>query len=221
MKIEGSVEVEFGGQQFVLLPDRAVWWPTQRTLIVADVHLGKGTAFRSAGVPVPSGGSEKDLNRISALIERTNAKQLLILGDLIHAKSSRKESLHEQIARWRESQRDVDIVLVRGNHDRASGKLLKAWRIHEVDEPFEAEGIHCTHHPPSDSDVPTMAGHLHPVYAMTDYDGSNVTVDCFVVHAGLLIFPAFGTFTGGSRVTSVNDSAIFIVAGRRVVRVDG
>ena len=62
--LPGSVSVEFGGEALLLLPDRAVYWASRKTLIVADVHLGKGNTFRKAGLPVPAGSSEKDLRRL-------------------------------------------------------------------------------------------------------------------------------------------------------------
>ena len=41
------------GEAVELLPERALHWIRERTLFVADVHLGKAAAFRAGGVPVP------------------------------------------------------------------------------------------------------------------------------------------------------------------------
>ena len=41
------------GEQLDLLPEKAIWWPRRRTLLVADVHCGKDATFRAMGVPVP------------------------------------------------------------------------------------------------------------------------------------------------------------------------
>ncbi len=71
MGIAGSMRISFAGERLVLLPDRAIYWEKRATLLVADVHLGKGAAFRAMGVPVPAGNSAKDLKRLSALLAAT------------------------------------------------------------------------------------------------------------------------------------------------------
>jgi hypothetical protein len=38
-----------------MLPDRATWWPAERVLFVADVHLGKPATYSALGQPVPKG----------------------------------------------------------------------------------------------------------------------------------------------------------------------
>src|SRR5436190_20499208 len=81
-EIAGSCVVDFAGQSLRLLPDHAVYWPARNTLLVADLHLGKDAAFRTAGVPVPAGSTAKDLSRLSSLIGLSGAQRLVILGDL-------------------------------------------------------------------------------------------------------------------------------------------
>src|SRR5262249_25583611 len=105
MGIAGSMRVSFAGERLVLLPDRGIYWESREMLLVADVHLGKGAAFRSAGLPIPSGNSAKDLGRLSALLEVTGAKRLVILGDLFHAKASRSDEIVAALAAWRERHR--------------------------------------------------------------------------------------------------------------------
>src|SRR5438034_4796028 len=135
MYIRGSQAIIFANQSLELLPDRAVFWPARQTLLLADVHLGKAAAFRTLGVPVPE-STAKDLSRITRLIEQTQARRIIILGDLIHAKAGRQPEVIDAIARWRELHSKTQILLVRGNHDRASGKIPIEWNIHEVEEPF-------------------------------------------------------------------------------------
>ena len=60
--------IEFGGETLVLLPDRAMFWPAQQALLVADTHFGKAGVFRRAGVPIPEGIDAHDLARLSRLV---------------------------------------------------------------------------------------------------------------------------------------------------------
>jgi DNA ligase-associated metallophosphoesterase len=215
--ITGSIPVIFADQMFQLLPDRALWWPTRSTLVVADVHFGKSSAFRMQGVPVPAGATAKDLNRLTSLLLRTGAQRLIILGDFIHSRAGRQTELLDAIAAWRRLHAQIPIVLVRGNHDRSSGRIPAEWDIQEVEEPFVEEGICLAHDPECNSSCPILAGHVHPVISLQDYDRSAVTLPCFVFDEMRAILPSFGTFTGGFRISRQDGRRIFVVAGNRIV----
>ena len=75
------LRVRIAGETVDLHAERALHWPTTQTLFVADVHLGKAAAFRAGGVPIPRGATAEDLARLNALIVRTRAKRLVVLGD--------------------------------------------------------------------------------------------------------------------------------------------
>ena len=141
------VSVDFHGERFTLLGDRALYWPARDTLVVADVHLGKGAALRRAGLPVPSGNSVKDLNRLDALLAATSAARLAVLGDLVHARHSHQQELQDAVAAWRRRHPAVEVLLVRGNHDRGAGRLPPAWGVREVEEPYDDGGVLLAHAP--------------------------------------------------------------------------
>jgi DNA ligase-associated metallophosphoesterase len=216
MSIPGSQAITFANQSLELLPDRAIFWRARQTLLLADVHLGKSAAFRTLGVPVPE-STAKDLSRITRLIEQTRARRIVILGDLIHARAGRQPEVIDAIAAWRELHSEIQMLLVRGNHDRASGKIPTDWNIHEVEEPFAEDGFVFTHDQPCDPDLPTFAGHIHPAVHLPDYDGSIATVPCFVFDERCAILPAFGTFTGGYKVNSQPGRRLFLIARDRVI----
>lgn len=212
--------VEFGGEPLHLLPDRAIWWPREQSVIVADVHLGKDAAFRKAGFPVPSGGSEKDLRRLDELIAVTSARRLIVLGDFIHAKNSHQPELSEVVSRWRQSHATVSMLLIRGNHDRSAGRLPVDWNIPETEEPFADSGLILSHGPRYDQPLPVLAGHVHPVVILNDHDRSTVRVPCFVFdESRCAILPAFGSFTGGHPMDRQEGRRLFLTSGKRVVLV--
>ena len=74
------LRVDRCGEALDLLTDRAMYWPRTRTLIVADVHLGKDAAFRRAGLAVPQGATPHDLDRLATLITRMGAERLLAVS---------------------------------------------------------------------------------------------------------------------------------------------
>jgi DNA ligase-associated metallophosphoesterase len=215
--VRGSVSINFAKQTLHLLPDRAIWWPARSTLVITDPHFGKSAAFRKIGIPVPAGATTKDLARLATLIAQTSPQRLIILGDFLHSRAGRQPEVFEAIASWRQSHQQLPIILVRGNHDRSAGNVPAEWEIQEVEEPFTDDGIALIHDPKCTGPHPALAGHVHPVVALPDYDGTAVTVPCFVLDENCLIVPSFGTFTGGHRMDRREGRRIFVVAAQRVI----
>ena len=106
---------------------------------------------------------------------------------------------------------------MRGNHDRSAGSVPAEWEFQEVEEPFMDDGISLIHDPECTGEHPALAGHIHPIVALPDYDGTAVTVPCFVVDEGYLILPSFGTFTGGHRMGRQDGRRIFVIAAEKVI----
>src|SRR5512144_2160135 len=135
------------GEDLLLLPERAVFWRRTRTLFIADPHFGKAAAFRSAGVPVPAGTTEGTLARIDATLARTGAARLVFLGDFLHARQGRSAATVAALGAWRERHGELDVVLVRGNHDRRAGDPPPELRICCVDAPMIEKPLGFVHHP--------------------------------------------------------------------------
>ena len=64
---------------------RAIFWKSQKSLILSDLHIGKSAHFQKSGIPVPSSVLQNDLNRLEQLIHHFSAEKLIIVGDLFHA----------------------------------------------------------------------------------------------------------------------------------------
>jgi DNA ligase-associated metallophosphoesterase len=193
----GDLCVTLADEAVVLMPERALWWPAQRTLIVADVHFGKSSVFRTYGLAVPGGSTDDNLARLSRCIERYGAERLLCLGDLTHARAGHTPRVLAKLADFRARHASLHIELVRGNHDRHAGVpgVLSATL---VDEPLR-EGPFCFRHEPVEERDPqggyVLAGHVHPAIVLSAlHDRLRVPAFVFGVHAGIL--PAFGAFTG-------------------------
>lgn len=213
-----SKAVEFAGHQLDFFADRALFWPAAQTLIVADVHIGKAASFRALGVPVPGGCTEKDLGRLSVLIEHTAAARLLIVGDFLHAAES--HVCMDRVAVWRAKHAGVAMELVIGNHDKKAGAIADELRIAHIAGEYEDGGLHFVHDPAhADAAKPTIAGHIHPQAMLSDFDGSGMRVPCYVMDPNLLILPSFGSFTGGHCLPNVPGRRRFIAAAGRVVEL--
>src|SRR5258708_8933957 len=112
-----------------------MYWPRAETLFVADTHWGKDATFRAAAIAVPGGTLRDDLDRLGIAIGRTGARRLIVLGDLLHAKKGRAPCTLDTIKAWRACHTDLDVLLVRANHDQRAG-----------DPPHECR-FHCAHSP--------------------------------------------------------------------------
>lgn len=197
----------------VLHAERALELPASQTLIIADLHWGKATALRALGVPVPTGGTAHDLRRLDAVLERTSARALVILGDLAHSHHGWDERALAPVLAWRARWPSLAITLVRGNHDRHAGDPPAALEIVCVDGPHAHEGLQLTHEPmPAAGATFSVCGHLHPTTRLAGRGGDRVRLPCFVLGAQHLILPAFSSFTGsGAWLPAAGERAYGVV----------
>ena len=207
----------FGGEEFAPLADRALHWPAASTLILSDLHVGKSDVFRARGLPVPSGVTTRDLNRLTVLIEQTASTRLLILGDFLHAKESHDALSH--VEQWRQRHPAIDVQIVPGNHDRTIGMLDPMLKFTLLEPCHVERGIAFCHDPAEVHELPVMAGHVHPKARLSDFDGGGVDLPCFVVEERLVILPAFGGFTGGCRIRHADGRRLLAAAAGRVVEL--
>ena len=191
-----QLDVTVGDHRLRLMADRAAWWPAAKTLLVADVHFGKAATFRAAGIAVPEAVAH-DLARLDALLRETGADRLVILGDMFHAAAGRTDAVQDQLRQWRARRRRLQLMLVRGNHDRSAGDPPDDLHITCVDEPHDLADLALAHDPGVvGGDAAGVAGHLHPAVALRDVGRTPLRLPCFVHESHRLTLPAFGSFTG-------------------------
>lgn len=215
-----DAEVRLGGEDVVLLVERALFWPRAGTLVVADLHWGKAATFRAAGIPVPVGATSDDLARLDAALFRTCARRLVVLGDLFHAKAGRIASLTlAELRRWRALRDELEIMLVRGNHDRHAGDPPDDLRINCVNAPAFVPPFVLRHEPAASPEGYTLAGHLHPGIVLAGPALQRERLPCFWLTPAGAVLPAFGSFTGSASVVPGPEDRIFVVADEEVIGV--
>ena len=191
-----ALERDVAGERLEFHADRAIFWPRRRRLLIADLHLGKGDVMRAAGIPVPTGGTAHNLERLASLLTHTDARELWVLGDFLHG----RRSLTVEQA-WRallDGHPQVAASVVGGNHDRAL--VPEALRVALLPEDICEGPFRFRHHPrrPGDADRQhVLSGHLHPVVRLPGLPGRY---PAFVLKPGETVLPAYSAFTGGMRV---------------------
>jgi DNA ligase-associated metallophosphoesterase len=215
-----DAEVRLGGEDVVLLAERALFWPRTGTLVAADLHWGKAASFRAAGIPIPVGATSDDLSRLDAALFRTCARRLIVLGDLFHARAGRiaTQTLAE-LRRWRALRDELEIMLVRGNHDRHAGDPPDDLRINCINAPAFVPPFVLRHEPAPSNEGYTLAGHLHPGIVLTGPALQRERLPCFWLTPRAAVLPAFGSFTGSASVVPGPDDRIFVVADQEVIGV--
>jgi DNA ligase-associated metallophosphoesterase len=208
--------VSYAGETVWLLPERALWWPAQRVLWIADLHLGKAAAYRALGQPVPGGTTRENLARISALVLHYQPAQLVFLGDFLHAAQARTESVLAALAEWRAQHAGLDCTLVRGNHDSRAGDPPASLGIRVVDEPWLIGPFAACHHPQQHAGHGVIAGHVHPALSLRGRGHERLRLPCFCLETGLAILPAFGEFTGGWTLLPQPGRRLYPVGGQAV-----
>lgn len=193
----GAATACWAGETVHLLPAPALWWPAQRVLFVADVHLGKAASYRALGQPVPGGTTQRNLARLDDVMAWCAPAQLVFLGDLLHAREARTATLLQSVAAWRARHAHVTMTLVRGNHDSRAGDPPASLDIAVVDEPWRIGPFAACHHPQTHASLFVLAGHLHPVCRLRGPGRDQLRMRCFVQTPGQAVLPAFGEFTGG------------------------
>ncbi len=210
-----SVAVRVAGETVLLLPEKAMYWPAEKMLIVADIHFGKAAAFRALGVPVPRGTTTENLLGLDALVDAHGAQHIVFLGDFLHARAAHASATQQAMLAWRERRSDLRLTLVRGNHDKHAGDPAALLRIALVDEPHMIGPFAFCHHPDIDTPGYALAGHIHPVYVLaTRFDA--LRLPCFVVGTDRMILPSFGAFTGGHALRPEPGDTIYVTSGDAV-----
>ena len=185
----------------------ALYWREEGLLVVADLHLEKGSSFARRGQLLPPYDTTETLSRVARLIARYAPRTVIALGDNFHDGGGPARLSAQDRASLAALQRGRDWIWIAGNHD-----------------PDPADGIGGTfaamlsigalafrHIPSRDAPDGEIAGHLHPV-ARVAQRGSAVSRRCFASDGKALVMPAFGAYTGG---LNIRDRAFAAVFGAR------
>ena len=191
---------EFGGQQFEVAGEAALYWRAQNALLVSDLHLEKASAFASYGQMLPPYDSVATLEDISALCRTYRPAKIISLGDNFHDDDGEHRLAESAAALLVDLARETEWIWITGNHDRAVSAI---WGGKAVDE-LALSGITLRHEAQGGDAKPEISGHFHPKFRQV-LRGRMVKRRCFVVTPRKLIMPAFGALTGG---LDVQDPAI-------------
>ena len=204
MKTSTALPVKLAGETLHLLPPGAAWWEREKTLLVADLHLGMSETFQAAGLGVPSGGHERDLADLAELARAKGAARLIVLGDFFHAAPGITDDVLASVTAW-QADLGIPMGLALGNHDRPIRERADELPFERVADVIDMGPFSFTHLPGDAPGAPVIqtkarvCGHLHPVVRL-EGGRDRLRLRCFVHERDQLILPAFGSMTGGAVV---------------------
>lgn len=200
------VPLSFAGEELVLTEGRAVYWPRERALLVADLHLEKASFFAQHGQPLPPYDSRETLERVALAIRETGARRVITLGDNFHDPKGATRLEPHACGMLEALTRAVDWVWITGNHDLGKdGSLAEARCGGTLVEELELSGVILRHMAKKGETRPELSGHFHPRLQLSIHQ-RRIVRPCAVVSAnenadgsrsGRMILPAFGALTAG------------------------
>ncbi|MCW1430388.1 ligase-associated DNA damage response endonuclease PdeM [Novosphingobium sp. JCM 18896] len=186
------VPFSFAGEEMRLVDGRALFWPRERALLVADLHLEKASFFASHGQLLPPYDSRETLERLASAVRETEARRVYALGDNFHdGKGSLRLEPHAA-GMLAALTRALDWVWITGNHDAGAEEIAGGALADEI----VSGGLVLRHKAQAGESRPELSGHFHP-RLMVSTRGRRIARPCAVMSEQRLILPAFGALTGG------------------------
>lgn len=210
-----AVTLDIHQQTLELFPDRYIYWPAQRVLIMSDMHLGKVSHFRKNGIAVPSGVIAKEFERFGQMVENHRPSKIIIVGDLFHSSVNHEWELFAAVVK---TLKDTEVILVRGNHDVFPAFIFKNANI-KVTHKYFLQPFEFSHHPVENSMNYVISGHKHPGVLLKSTARQSLRLPCFYFDSRQAILPAFGGFTGLHLVEKTNQNRIFVITPEKVIEI--
>jgi DNA ligase-associated metallophosphoesterase len=212
------MKIEVKNEELILDKERAIFLPSQKLLVISDLHLGKTAHFRKAGLQVPSTLALHDLTRLSKLLDHYQPSKLLINGDMFHHELNTDI---DDFEKWKAQYQNLEFLLIKGNHDKLTDKTYQQLGIQLYDPSyctadfcFIHEALKC-----KEENLYPISGHIHPGVSIIGKAKQRLKSPCFYFGNEYAVMPAFSAFTGLYLIRPKAGEKIFAITPSRVVRV--
>lgn len=201
----GGLRLAVCGRPVVMRCSGALWLESERTLVVADLHLEKGSSYAARGQMLPPYDTRETLRRLEAEVADLAPAAVILLGDTFHDRRSEDRLASDDADRLRLLAKGRRLVWVVGNHDADGPQALPG----EVADELTLAGLTFRHEPQAGQQPGEVAGHLHPA-ARVKAPRGTVRRRCFITDGERMILPAFGAYAGGLNVRDAAFAGMFV-----------
>ncbi|MFT3827354.1 MAG: ligase-associated DNA damage response endonuclease PdeM [Chitinophagaceae bacterium] len=217
--MQAPVSYKVSQQQLWLSSHRCIFWEEEKALIVSDLHFGKTGHFRKSGIAVPQTVYQEDLQRLVGQLQYFQPQKLIAVGDLFHSRENKELDLFR---RWRHDFSDLDIHLVRGNHDILHDNWYKECAITVTEDTLQLNSF-CFRHDFAEQDATTthyqFSGHLHPGIRINGMGKQSLSFPCFYFTSSFCVLPAFSKFTGLAMIRPEEHENVFAIVNNNIVQL--
>jgi uncharacterized protein len=206
VELNRHATLSVAGAELAIDPLGALYEPRSGALIVADLHLEKGSSFARRGMMLPPYDTAATLARLTLVVARWRPRLVVALGDSFHDVDAPERLAPDDRETLASLQTGRDWIWISGNHDPEIPPSVGGERTGE----FRLGPITLRHEPSRDGHG-EIAGHLHPVAVI----GGRRRA--FVTDGLRVLAPAFGAYAGGLNLHHPAIARLF--SGRRVAHV--
>ena len=200
----GGLRLWLHGEAVVLRASGGLWSPGHETLVVADLHLEKGSAYAARGQMLPPYDTRETLRRLGLEVAALRPRRVILLGDTFHDRGSEDRLAPDDAEALRALASGLSLLWLVGNHDADGPRALPG----ETADDFDLGALRLRHEPGQGPSPGEVAGHLHPCARVVASRGS-VRRRCFVTDGERIVLPAFGAYAGGLNIRDPAISALF------------
>ena len=189
-----ALRMTLAGAEVAFRASGALWIEAEQALVIADLHLEKGSAYAARGQMLPPYDTREALGRLAAEVASARPRLVVMLGDAFHDARAGERLMAEDAATIGALAQGRTLVWITGNHDPdpaegIGGRFLSTLKL----------GALTFRHEPLENAGGEIAGHLHPV-ARVSRRGRAVSRRCFACDGERMVMPAFGAYAGGLNV---------------------
>ncbi|MFN0033216.1 MAG: ligase-associated DNA damage response endonuclease PdeM [Flavobacteriales bacterium] len=203
-----GIEIHLNSLKFIFIPKI-------KTLLCADLHIGKAAHFRNHGVPIPVLANQNNFWNLSTALDLYKPNQLIVLGDLFH---STENIEWNDFTDFLDNYPKLQRVLVRGNHEVYFDSTYQAMHF-DVHDVLQIDNFILSHEPLAE--IPkgfyNLCGHMHPAVRLVGHARQSIRLPCFWFSKNMGVLPACGEFTGMHTVRPKSGDRLFVVAGNKLI----
>ena len=222
-----SIEKKIYNNNFIFDISGVVVRPEKSTLLVSDLHLGKGSGFAQNSELLPPYDFKDTIERLFDCIIKYKIKKVISLGDSFD-NTRILMNIHDQdLSLLQKLTKEIDFIWVLGNHDQTiyhknliNGIFLNNHKTGNFTYRHIKKQV-------NNNKSFEFSGHYHPKVSIK-VNKMKFSYKCFVLSDQYCILPAFGTYTGGlniedlkkKQIIKANCNEVFVTGKSKMIKLN-